>query len=514
MSDTPLGLPPNLTTPSEPATTRASGRRRIGLPRRRTAAMAAAALAGVALVAGLTALSDPEASAQGADDPTACVAQDPAAPPPAAQDPAPTTVATVEQAFYCIFDNYYGGALIDDRQLLQYSFQAVVRVLREHGVDQSIAVLPALTGDRDEDWSLFAERLQAVLDVVPDSEGLHTDLAVAAIEGMVAALHDNHADYQNTGSQGGASATQSWGLGISLNRTLPAAETAPDFTGPLFLTSVGADTPAAAAGLEPGDVIEAVNGVPVFTNGQLNPGVVDFLRPPNGESAQVTITIRRPAGGRTMRVRVTPGPLPAQPQPSVTATVEGDGIAYARIEAFYSGVTQEALQAIVELQESTELSGVVLDLRGNRGGVGDEANKLLGAFVHDASAVSFCDAENNCEAQPVDNSTPLLNLPLVVLVDDGCASACEVFATGVKDLELGALVGTRTAGANSGPALQYALNDNTSLIRLPSHRVIGANGEIIDGVGVPPDHYAPLAAEDVSAGRDPALDKATEILSS
>ncbi|MEU5870641.1 S41 family peptidase [Glycomyces sp. NPDC047369] len=493
MSDTPAVPPP-------PATTR----------RRGAIATGAAALAGVVLVAGLSAFNDPQVSAQSADAPAACAAQDPAAPPPV-REPAPTTVATVAQAYHCIFDHYYGGDLVDDRQLLQYAFQAVVRDLRERGIDQPGAVLPALTGDRGEDWSRFAERLQEVLDAAPDD--VRSALAVTAIEGMLEALHDDHAGYQ-TASAMAPSNTQPWGLGIGLNRTLPAAETAPDFTGPLFLTSVDPGTPAAAAGLKPGDVIEAVNGVPVFTNDQLNPGVIDFLRPPSGETTPVVISTYRPATGRNKRVRVVPGALPAQPQTGVEAAVVDGSIANVRIESFYPGVAQEALQAIADLQESTELTGVVLDMRGNRGGLGDEANKLLGAFVHDAAAVSFCDAEGTCEPQPVDDSTPLLNLPMATLIDDGCASACEVFATGVNDLDLGTLVGTRTAGANSGPALLYSLDDGTSLIRLPSHRVIGANGEIIDGVGVPPDHYAPLTAEDLSACKDAALDKATEILTS
>jgi carboxyl-terminal processing protease len=512
MNDRPAAPMPHASTPPDPGATRTVfGRRRIGLTRRRgMVAIGAAALAGLVLVAGPSAFPDAQASTQN-DAPAACAAQDPAGPPPPAQDPAPTTVDTVAQAYYCIFDNYYGGALVDDRQLLQYSFQAVVRGLRERGIDQPGAVLPALTGDRDEDWSRFAERLQETLDATPEDE--RSALAVTAIEGMLAALHDNHAGYQSV-SAGVAPGAPRWGLGIGLNRTLPAAETAPAFTGPLFLTSVEPDTPAAAAGLKAGDVIEAVNGVPVFTNDQLNPGVVDLLRPPAGESTPVTLSIRRPATGRTKRVRVTPGALPAQAPPGVEAAVLDGGLASIRIASFYPDVAREALQAVADLQESTEITGVILDMRGNRGGIGDEANKLLGAFVHDASAVSFCDAEGACEPQPVDDSVPLLNLPMATLIDDGCASACEVFATGVNDLDLGALVGTRTAGANSGPALLFALNDNTSLIRLPSHRVVGANGEIIDGVGVPPDHYAPLTAADVSAGKDAALDKAIEILSS
>ncbi|NUP33454.1 MAG: peptidase, partial [Streptomycetaceae bacterium] len=421
------------------------------------------------------------------------------------------SLSTVQQAYYCLFDNYYGGSRLDDRTLLQYAFQAVVRELRKRGVDRPNAVLPALTGHRDKDWARFAKRLREVLDAVPDDQALRSSLAVVAIQGMLTALHDNHAAYQPSGPAPGQGAPR-WGLGVSLNYALPRPETAPDFSGPLFATAVAAGGPAALAGLAAGDIIESVDGVPAFTGGKLNPGVLDLLRPPASQRTPVTLAIRRPATGETRQLRLTPGELPLPPQPRVDATVLDGGIARIRFDAFYPGVAQEILKAITDLRATTTLTGVIFDVRGNRGGVADEGNVLLGAFVHDATVISFCDANGRCEPQRVDDNVPLLSLPMVTLTDDGCASACEVFATGIKDLRLGTLVGTRTAGVNSGPARLYALNDNTSAIRFPSQRAIGADGEIVDGIGVPPDIYAPLTAADVSTGKDPALAQATSLL--
>ncbi|WP_225849999.1 S41 family peptidase [Streptomyces sp. HPF1205] len=527
-TDTPTnGRPPE--TPAGGPTHRPSGHRRIGLTRKRRvlAATGAAVLAGSVLVTRMTAFADPSATTTTttttADRPAACERQNPAQPQPPTQDPAPTSVSTVEQTYYCVFGNYYGGSRLDDRPLLQYAFQAVVKELRKRGLDQPDAVLPALTGDRDEDWSRFAARLQQVLDALPVSgpaagtdggRALRSSLALTAIQGMISALHDNHAGYVGPGTTGGPTpAAPSWGLGISLNMTTPPAETAPDFTGPLFLTAVGEGTPAAAAGLKPGDIVESVDGVPVFTGGKLNPGVVDLLHPAPAQRTTVTMTVRRPVTGRTRHVRLVPGTLPAQPQPHVDARLIDGGIADIRFDAFYPGLAQDVLKAVAGLRATTptEITGIVFDLRGNHGGIAQEGNVLLGAFVHNATVVSFCDADGACVPQRVDDSTPLLQLPMVTLTDDGCASACEVFATGVKDLHLGTLVGTRTAGVNAGPAFLYALNDG-NLIRMPSQHVVGANGEIIDGVGVPPDHYAPLTAADLSGGKDPSLDKAVSLL--
>jgi carboxyl-terminal processing protease len=105
----------------------------------------------------------------------------------------------------------------------------------------------------------------------------------------------------------------------------------------------------------------------------------------------------------------------------------------------------------------------------------------------------------------------LLHLPLMVLTDRGCASACEHFGSAVKDLRIGRLVGTRTAGVISGPAQSYLLTNNTFL-SFPARHHLGPNREVIDRIGVPPDHYVPLTPKDAAAGRDPALAKALTLL--
>jgi carboxyl-terminal processing protease len=146
------------------------------------------------------------------------------------------------------------------------------------------------------------------------------------------------------------------------------------------------------------------------------------------------------------------------------------------------------------------------------GGEPTDTGITASAFVHDKVWYSECDVSGNCEPKRTDSTTPLLNLPLVGLTDRNCASACDAFAAAVKDLQLGQLAGTRTAGIASGPGTSYVLNDNKTSLGLPKRHVIGANGEVFAGIGVPPDYNAPLTAADLSAGRDPGVDKALELL--
>jgi carboxyl-terminal processing protease len=94
----------------------------------------------------------------------------------------------------------------------------------------------------------------------------------------------------------------------------------------------------------------------------------------------------------------------------------------------------------------------------------------------------------------------------------GSAPARGSDADGVaKALDLGTLVGTRTAGLVSGVGHTWALDDGT-LVMLPKYHGLTADKEIVDTIGVVLDHFAPTTAADLSAGRDPALDKAVSLL--
>jgi carboxyl-terminal processing protease len=112
---------------------------------------------------------------------------------------------------------------------------------------------------------------------------------------------------------------------------------------------------------------------------------------------------------------------------------------------------------------------------------------------------------------PTDDTVELVGLPLTVLIDRGCASACEHFSSAVKDLGLGPLVGTRTAGVISGPSAPYLLGNNT-VLSFPSKHAMAPDREVIDRIGVAPDHHVPLTPQDAAAGHDPALAVALSLL--
>jgi len=427
------------------------------------------------------------------------------------QAPAPTTITTLQQAYQCIFDHYFSGSRLDDRTLLVGAFAALTRELQRRQLDQPSASLPALTGDCAGDWLAFSDAFQRIAAALPaDAKG---PVAAAALLGMVQSLHDDHANLLRRDPPPPDIIQRyphgvEYGLGI-VTSPEPGTRAQSDAAPPLFVVSVLPGGPAEAAGLRAGDVIEAVDGVPPFVNGRLDPAVMARLDPLYPQREAVQLALRRPSTGDGWTVAVVPNF--SQPPPLISGKLLQGNVAYVQLAGFAPSATDTVLQTVASLAAGHPLRGLVLDLRGNSGGDPNEVARLLGAFVHGKVWSYDFDVSGRRTANHTDDSVQLLHLPLVVLTDRNCLSACDAFSGAVKDLHVGTLVGARTAGLVSGPAEPHPLDDG-SVLGLPGMHEVGANGETIDGIGVPVDEYAPLTAAALSAGDDPGIDKALSVL--
>jgi carboxyl-terminal processing protease len=473
--------------------------------------LVAGVVAGLCLLGTLA--SDSVAFANASPAPGAaqpCAPLTPGQPPPAIQ---PTTITTLGQAYRCIFDHYFSGATLDDRTLLVGAFAGLTQELMRRGLDQQAATLPALTGDRGSDWQAFSEVYQRLIGALPDDQQLRQAVASATMNGMMQTLHDDHARWSRPGAPIPPEILKRYphgfGYGLGIRTSPEPGHTQPDAQPPLFIFSVTSGSPAAERGLRAGDVIQAIDGAPPFTDGQANPGVMALLGTGYPDDRTRRLTLRRPSTGRVWNVDLKPdffAPHPAPPG----KLLDGE-VAYVQLPGFGPNATDMVLQAVSRLGSGHQLRGLILDLRHNGGGSPVEVGRLLGAFVHGKIWSYDVDGGGNRVANHTDDTVPLLHLPLVVLTDRSCASACDAFSAAVKDLNAGKLVGTRTSGTVSGAAEGYVLDDASMLI-MPARHQVGANGEIIDGIGVPPDYYAPLTAEALSEGGDPGVDKALSLL--
>ena len=422
-----------------------------------------------------------------------------------------TTVNTIEQAYYCVFANYYGGPGLDDRVLLAGAFTGFTQVLDRLGLDRADATMPALTGNRDRDWNAFAAVYQKVISQVPATPAQQQALAAATLTGMTASLDDNHAWWAYQPQPPGYRAGDVYGLGITTSPGDELAIAAPqEALPPLFVATVAPGSPAARHKIRPGDYIVSVNGARPFADGVVSGGVMNLLFAPYPQAGLVSLRLLRPGARHTRTVTLTPALYPAQ-APAVSAELLRGDIAYVHLPAFFPGAADQVRLATAHLAAGAALRGLVLDLRGNSGGAPAEVASLLGSFVHGAAWSYDCDAHGRCTPNDTDSRAPLLNLALVVLIDRNCISACDAFSGAVRDLRLGTLVGTRTAGIVSGPATGYQLDDG-SVLYLPVRHELSADRELINGIGVPPDYYVPRTAQDVSTGHDPDLTKALALL--
>jgi carboxyl-terminal processing protease len=155
--------------------------------------------------------------------------------------------------------------------------------------------------------------------------------------------------------------------------------------------------------------------------------------------------------------------------------------------------------------------GVLLDLRGNPGGYLEVAVNLAGLFLPKGTiVVSEADRNGIRDRLRADGNAALADIPTVVLVDGGSASAAEILAGALRDQRQVPLVGETTFG--KGSVQEYMDLEDGSVVKLTIAHWVLPKGKILNGDGIVPDHEVKLTAEDIEAERDPQLDKGAEIL--
>jgi carboxyl-terminal processing protease len=480
--------------------------RYLRTPRRPAVALAALAAAAVTLT--VTAAGAAGAAGAAAGPPPCSLPH-----PPIGQTK-PTTVTTIGQAYSCIYAHYYAASTVDDRVLLAAAFGGLTQQLDRLGLDQPDATMPALTGNHDSDWTRFAAVYQRITGKL--SARSREQAAVATMYAMIAALNNNHSYWEYPHFFPGChhGLCPPYGLGIYTMPDSTQAQTDPGvMLPPLYVSQVYPLSPAGRAGVRPGDVITAVDGSAPFTDGTPSPGVMNLLNPRYPQRQPVRLTLRWPPTGATRTITLTParfstGPLP----PQVTSKLLAGHIGYVQMYEFPPNLGSEVLAAVSKLEKKAKLRGLIVDVRGNHGGAPAGVAGLAGLFEHGRPWGYSCPLTGTCTAEHPNSKLPLLHLPLAVLTDRDCESACDIFASAVKDQHLGTLIGTRTAGL-TGAATVYSriLNDGSAL-QLTTRTFLGARHEIIDGIGVAPDYYIPLTAMDVATGHDPDIAKALTLL--
>jgi len=261
------------------------------------------------------------------------------------------------------------------------------------------------------------------------------------------------------------------------------------------------DKPARRAGILEGDIVIKVDDQEIIPDMSLE-DVILLIRGPVG--SVVKLTISRAGYAEPLVFEITRETVET-PTVNWRLLDEGQGLGYVSISLFTERTNKELETALKDLkaQGATRL---ILDLRNNSGGLLQTAIDVASQFIPDGVVLYEQRRDQEKKSYPVRRGGKARDIPLVVLVNAGTASASEIVAGAIQDSGRGVLIGESTFGKGS-VQLVYDLSDQSSL-HVTVAQWFTPNRYEITGNGLTPDFVVPLTEEDRVQGKDPQLDRA------
>lgn len=247
--------------------------------------------------------------------------------------------------------------------------------------------------------------------------------------------------------------------------------------GALTVISPIEGTPADKAGLQAKDIILKIDEV--STIGMTIDDAVSLMRGKVG--TPIDLMIVREGENKPLPIHIVRGVISIQ---SVYSKTIGDEVLYVRVTSFDKKVATDVSKAIKKHQKTAK--GIILDLRNNPGGLLDQAVDLTDLFVDEGEIVSQKGRnESDHKAYTASSSTTITNIPIVVLINGGSASASEIVSGALQDHKRAVLLGENTFGKGSVQVVLPIINDEA--VKLTIARYYLPSGRTIQAVGVQPD---------------------------
>ncbi len=327
------------------------------------------------------------------------------------------------------------------------------------------------------------------------------ELTYNAIRGAIGALNDPYTifvepiarDQERESLQG-----RYGGIGATLFR--------PEGSDEIVLEPIPGN-PAEIAGILSGDVLLAVDGEPV-TSDQSVQEVAQKIRGETGTT--VILTVRHPGQNESVDITIERGNI-LIPSVSYRLLPEDATIGYIQLTRFSAESSQEVADAVSALK-TLGAKKLILDLRGNGGGLVDSAVSVAGHFLPADTLVLTQQSRQDGERSFYTSGDPIANnMPLVVLVDGGTASAAEILAGALQDNGRAVLIGSQHTFGKGSVQLVYDLIDGSS-VHVTSARWFTPDGHQIDQQGLQPDILVEVTQEGIENGRDEVLPRGVAYL--
>jgi carboxyl-terminal processing protease len=349
--------------------------------------------------------------------------------------------------------------------------------------------LPASFRLLQEAWNLINQDFYGKKTLDPQV------LVQGAVKGMMDALGDPHT-YFLTAQNAKIASEDLQGSFEGIGATIEKRDNQ------LLIVAPIEGSPAEKAGLRAGDQIAAVDNkstVPLTTI-----DAVSLIRGPAG--SVVRLVIVREGVPAAFTVEITRAKIDVF---TVRTKDLGGGVAYVRITSFSEPTTQELNAALLKVL-ANKPKGLVIDLRNNPGGYLTTSVDVASQFLKGGDVLYEENADGLRQKFPVRPGGLATDVPLVVLVNKGSASASEIVAGAIQDAGRGILIGEKTFGKGSVQTSQL-LSDGSSVHITIAHWFT-PKGRQIHEVGLDPDISVSITEDDIKNNKDPQLDRALEYL--
>ena len=335
-----------------------------------------------------------------------------------------------------------------------------------------------------QDWSRWNKRYVDQIKTKDD--------AYVAINSMLASLDDPYSKFlsqEEYAEQTTNIDAKIVGIGVNIM----------SLAGKIIIVSVVEGTPAYAAGIKAGDIILKVEKTDV--SGKTISDVASLIRGEMGTSVNLLLLRDKKKLYKTIKrdeIKIK----------NIKASIIDKNIGYIQIVSFLSSdMTKEFVDA---LNKTQNCPGLIIDLRGNTGGLMPNAVVIADMFLTQGHIVSVVDRDRQKSDIDAQSKPYAINKPLVILIDEGTASASEILSGALKDNQKAILVGERTFGKGMIQKI-YPLPNQTGM-NLTIAKYLTPKGTDINKKGITPDYEVDYTQQDFLNDRDPQMDEAKKII--